>query len=174
MEPLSDASVEAMVPLMTTNRLVPRLVPAPLWGLSGARLLPRAEWRQIRLDALEAAAGACSVCGTARDKGMICDEEWTYSGGVALLTSVRIACPDCDAVTHIGSTGSRGYYAVARDHMARIDSITAIEADRLVEGQMAIWRQQSRQNWTIDVAPALLERYPQLAILVGLVGKARR
>lgn len=156
---------------METLRLVPRLVPAPLWGLSGSRLLKASQWKRIRLDALDAAGGACVVCGAARDKGMICDEVWSYTDGTALLTDVRIVCPDCNAVTHIGRTGTDGYYDVARDHMARVDEITPDDADQLIAERFAAWRVQSSQNWTIDVDPRLLERYPELAVLIGLTGQ---
>ncbi len=152
---------------MEALRLIPRLVPAPLWGLSGSRLLKASQWKRIRLDALDAAGGACVVCGAARDKGMICDEEWSYTDGVALLTGVRIVCPDCNAVTHIGRTGADGYYDVARDHMARVNGITPAEADERIAQRFDAWRLQSSQSWTIDVAPGLLERYPELALLVG-------
>jgi hypothetical protein len=99
---------------MTEPRLVPRLVPQPLWGLSAARLLPQSKWRRIRADAMDESGGACVVCGAAREKGMVGDEVWDYT---ATLVGVRIICPDCNAVTHFGSTNARGYAERALDHM---------------------------------------------------------
>jgi hypothetical protein len=148
-------------------RLVPRLVPRPLWGWSASRLLKAARWQRIRSDAMAAAGGACAICGVARDKGMIADEEWTYAGGTATLTGIRILCPACNAVTHIGNTSTRGYYDVARDHMALINGITAGDADRLIAAHLAEWQQRSAMTWMVAAAPELLSRYPELSILVG-------
>ena len=148
-------------------RLAPRLVPRPLWGISAARLLPRAKWQRIRIDALEASRGACVVCGAVREKGMIGDEEWDYGDGVATLVGVRMVCGDCDAVTHIGSTTRRGYAEVARDHMTRINGIAREEADQIIAMSFREWRARSARSWTVAVAPDLLDRYPELAVLNG-------
>jgi hypothetical protein len=116
---------------------------------------------------MAASNGTCSVCGAAREKGMIGDEEWDYRDGVAELTGVRIVCPDCNAVTHIGRTSSDGYYDVARDHMARVNGITPAEADMLVDEQGEIWLSRSKLSWVVEVAPDLLARHPDLGVLVG-------
>ena len=113
------------------------------------------------------------MCGVAREKGMIGDEEWNYSDQVATLTGVRIVCPDCNAVTHIGSTASRGFGDVAFDHMCRINGIKAAEAHRVVNASFDDWRERSLQDWTIAVAPELLARYPELAILDGARSRVR-
>ena len=152
---------------MTTPRLAPRLVPAPLWGWSAAQLLKGARWKRIRSDAIALSGGSCAVCGDAREKGMICDEEWTYAEGIATLTSLRIVCPDCDAVTHIGSTARRGYGDMARDHMCRVSSLSMAEADSIIDASFAEWRTRSAETWTVQVAPDLLARYPELATLAG-------
>jgi len=92
---------------------------------------------------MEAAAGACVVCGVAREKGMIGDEEWDYTDHLATLIGVRIVCPDCNAVTHIGSTASRGYGDVALDHMCLINGIEAAEAHRILGASFIEWRERS-------------------------------
>ena len=112
-----------------------------------------------------ASGGACVVCGAKRDKGMIADEVWDYRDGVAKLIAIRIVCPDCSAATHIGSTAGRGYGDVARDHMARVNGTSPREADRVVAAAMREWRALSRGTWTVAVAPELLDRYPELAVL---------
>lgn len=155
---------------MQERRLVPRLVPQPLWGISAARLLAGARWKRIRADAMEAAGGACVVCGVTREKGMIGDEEWEYADGIATLTGVRVVCPDCNAVTHIGSTGARGYGDVAREHMCRINAMKPAEADQIIEASFQQWRERSLLDWRIVVAPDLLARYTDLAILEGGYG----
>ena len=149
-------------------KLRPRLVPEPLWGLSAYRLLKQSQWLRIRRDALAAAAGTCAICGAVREKGTVCDEEWAYEGGVALLTGTRILCPDCNAVTHLGRTGLAGYGDVALEHMARVNGTTVRDAQKLTALQFEVWRQRSQGAWTVAVASDLLARYPFLEVLVGL------
>jgi hypothetical protein len=151
-------------------KLAPRLVPEPLWGVSAARLLAGVRWKRIRADAMEACGGVCVVCGATREKGMIGDEEWEYADCAATLIGVRIVCPDCSGVTHIGSSASRGYGEVARDHMAKVNGMTKSEANRVIDASFAEWRERSKQTWTVQVAPDLLTRYPELAELAGRMG----
>jgi hypothetical protein len=138
------------------------------------RLLPGSKWKAIRAEAVAAARGACVVCGEVREKGMIGDEEWLYEDGVATLTGVRLVCPDCNGVTHIGSTSARGYFDQARDHMAAVNGITADEADRLIDAAFREWSQRSRLTWRLAVSPDLLARFPELVVLeqVGPLGPA--
>lgn len=149
-------------------RLEPRLVPEPLWRISANRLLKRSQWQRIREDARSASANACSVCGAVREKGMVGDEEWSYEDGVALLTAIRIVCPDCSAVTHIGEADQAGYGQVARAHMCAINDISAVEAEAAISGALQEWRVRSSIRWTVKVAPSLLARYPELSALDGL------
>jgi hypothetical protein len=150
--------------------LSPRLVPEPLWRISGTRLLIRSQWKKIRQDALEACAGACSICGAVRER-MVCDEDWTYKDNVATLEGVQIICPDCNGVIHIGRTMSAGYGDVALEHLMRVNAIDVKEARLLISSALATWREQSMLNWTVAVSPHLLERYPALATLSGRIGQ---
>jgi hypothetical protein len=63
---------------MTGLRLVPELIPEPLWDLSAARLLERKSksWRSLRADALVAAENRCYACGFWAEGGKyrVCDE----------------------------------------------------------------------------------------------------
>ena len=154
----------SMVPL----KLVPRLVPRPLWGLSAKRLLKHTQWREMRTDALVKARNTCVVCGTSRETRMVCDEVWSYDEGIATLTELRILCPDCDAVVHIGQTSMRGFADVARDYMASVNGLPIAEADEIIDREFARWRELSKQSWRIAVAPDLLAKCPALAALVGL------
>jgi len=88
--------------------LLPRLVPRPLWGISGHRKLARSKWEQIRKVVIAEAHGACEVCGEKREKGMIVDEVWSYIPGQAFLSGLRLICPPCNDVTHAGNARSRG------------------------------------------------------------------
>lgn len=151
-------------------KLRPRLVPRPLWGVSAYRLLKRSEWQQIRRAALTAAANTCAMCCVVRYRGMVCDEDWSYVNGIALLREVQVVCPDCNAVIHFGRTNVAGYGQVALEHMARINGVTVEETVPLIDAAFAEWRERSQINWTVAIAPELLERYPELAALHALAG----
>lgn len=101
---------------------------------------------------------------------MICDEVWSYENGLATLTELRILCPGCDAVVHLGQTDVRGFGDVARDHMAAVSGLTVEEADQIIDGHFAQWRELSKQSWEVAVSPDLLATYPALGALVGLRG----
>lgn len=156
-------------------RLRPRLVPSPLWGVSAYKLLKRSDWERIRRAVLAEAENTCSVCGVARESRMRCDEDWEYdeATGIALLARLRILCPDCDAVTHIGFTGTRGYAEVAYEHMARVNSTSVREARAACGEAMLKWRRLSTRSWLVAVAPDLLEAHAELSILVGRTGAGR-
>lgn len=152
--------------------LVPELVPEPLWGLSGHRLLKRSAWKKIRTDILAEQEDTCAICGDRRDKRMVCHEAWNYDDAtaVATLNEFKIHCPDCDAVEHIGQTGVRGHREEAIEHMAKVNGTTADEAQRVVDDAFQTWKRRSRTPWRLDVAPGVLERFPELDCLVGLEG----
>jgi hypothetical protein len=60
-------------------RLVPALVPAPLWGRSVHQLLratPRGgDWKRLRADVVARAGGECHVCGQHEDRFMVCHSQ---------------------------------------------------------------------------------------------------
>jgi hypothetical protein len=159
--------------VMQRLKLAPRLVPKPLWGISAYRLLPARVWKRIRAEALEAAGGSCSVCGERREKGMVADEVWAYAGTVATLVEVRILCPDCNAVTHIGQAAISGYLDVARDHMAKVNGISRREAAQRFMVAAQVSKDMSGLSWSVAVAPDLLARYPELELVANAYPPAR-
>ena len=159
--------------------LVPELVPEPLWGLSGYRLLKRSIWNKIRKDILTEQDNTCAICGDRRDKRMVCHEAWSFDDehAVATLSRFEIHCPGCDAVQHIGQTGVRGHRDEAIEHMAKVNGTTADEAQRSVADAFQTWKRRSGTPWRVDVAPGVLGRFPELDRLVGLEsspGEGRR
>ena len=94
--------VETKTPL----KLVPNLVPKPLWGISAYRKLTRDSWRRIRQDALDAAGNRCEMCGVLPQQAgsLTCHEVWRYSEarGTATLARLEVHCAKCDSVTHMG------------------------------------------------------------------------
>ncbi len=153
--------------------LVPELIPGPLWGRSGSRMLPSARWRRIRAVELERAGSACEVCGRAVTKGLVAHERWSYStddAPTALLWSIRMQCRQCDAATHIGLADSQGRGRGARATLARVNGISMADVELLIEGAFERWAQLSScDSWRVDVHPPLLATHPDLRIVAGQV-----
>ncbi len=150
-------------------RLVPELVPRPLWGISAYRLLGRGRaWKTIRQAALEASDQQCSICGST-ETGLTCHERWDYDDrhGTATLVGFEIHCHRCDAVTHMGRAVANGFAEEAIATFCRVNRVTKQEAGKAFRSAMGEWHRRSEKEWTITVAGPLLEQYPQLAILSG-------
>jgi hypothetical protein len=155
------------------RRIEPGLVPTSLWLLSAYRLLPRPAWGRIRREVIEEFGGACTACGVVRDKGMVCDEVWSYDDDAngATLVRLRLLCRDCDVVNHLGFTRTRGYADVALAHMATVNGMTMNEVYEVEDAAFKTWAERSAHDWTTAVAPGLLERFPDLAVLDGLTAQ---
>lgn len=155
---------------MVVWKLRPRLVPEPLWGLSGRRLLKRSVWERLRGTILLASRSTCAVCGVSRESRMVCDEEWSYDddNGRSVLTGLRILCPDCDAVNHLGQTSLRGHADEAYEHMAHINGCSVEEAMAAAAEDFETWHRRSERSWSVSVLPGVLAMYPELAVLDGL------
>lgn len=157
---------------MSRLRLVPELVPSPLWGRSAARLLPTADWRRVRARHLAAVGPACEVCGRRQDKGLVCHERWLHDRPpTALLAALRMQCRMCDLATHVGLADSRGRGEPARIQLARVNRISRAEVELLIEGAYERHAALSaRTDWTVAVHDGLLAQHPELAALPALAG----
>jgi hypothetical protein len=147
-------------------KLMPHLVPKPLWGKSAANLLRRAVWERIRRDALEAARYACQVCFDATSVSALnCHELWDYDHerGTATLVGLRMQCRNCDSAVHMGRAVKRDFGNAAVAQLVKVNAIGAHEAKMLYRNAMDEWRQRNKKQWRIVVAKSLLERYPELA-----------
>ncbi|HUG87050.1 MAG TPA: hypothetical protein VMM13_20950 [Euzebya sp.] len=176
-------------------RHVPELVPSPLWGVSGSRLLPQPVWRRIRQRQVDRGGGWCEVCGSAQAKGLVCHEVWEYTvaddGGVlelastgaarrrsrhgtATLIGLRMQCRRCDQVTHYGLAESQGRGPQARAWLARLNGIDAELASAIVE--VAYERHAGLSAipvWDVVVRPSVAARHPELVEIAGPVGRRR-
>jgi len=154
---------------VSRERLRLALVPEPLWALSAYKRVSRKVWKQIRASALEETAGSCSVCGERRERGMVCHESWAYDDVTCTVTldGFKIECPDCNAVSHLGQTALRGFASQALAHLAAVNEISLREA--MAQAQLArdAWDRRSREEWVVRVAPMLLVRWAELAVLDG-------
>lgn len=148
-------------------RLVPHLVPKPLWRKSAANLLPRASWDLIRANVLSAAKNTCEVCKEQGDR-MSCHEVWRYDdeNGIATLTEFRMQCHKCDQVVHMGRTVKYGSGKAALIHLCRMNRLGPREGRAIYDEAMAVFKERSKKAWRIEVAKSLLKRYPQLVVLI--------
>jgi len=159
-------------------RLCPRLVPAPLWGLSLAtlsRLAPEAalaicDWCPEVVKRVHEywfsldRSGACTICGK---PGSEVDENWLYcltveessgfSGaklyrGVAYLQGLRLLCRDCHLAKHQGYAATRGKEKEALEQLAKVNGLTLEEAKKLVRQAFQVHTYiSSIRNWSIRV-----------------------
>lgn len=157
---------------------VPEMIPSPLWGISGFRLLPAEAWRAIRAAEVARAGGRCEVCGRPQARGLICHEVWDHriSGGppggqgVATLAGLRIQCRRCDEVTHYGLAESRGRGSRARAWLAELNGLVPELAGAVVEVMYERHATLSAvRRWTVTVSPALAERHPDLSVVARVI-----
>lgn len=157
-------------------RHIPELVPSPVWGLSGSRLLPQPVWRRIRQVEVDRTGSRCEVCGRLQAKGLICHEVWEYTTtaghGAATLRTLRMQCRRCDQVTHYGLAESRGQGPQARAWLARLNGIDAELATAIVE--VAYERHAGLSaipTWDIVVDPSVAARHPELTAIERTVSR---
>jgi hypothetical protein len=152
-------------------RLIPHLVPKPLWGKSAAQLFKgkgRAVWKRIRTEALQVALNACQVCSDATPESVLnCHELWEYDDehATATLVGLRIQCRNCDCAVHMGRAEKQGFLDVAIAQLCKVNGIGEPEAMTLYRRAKGVWSQRNKKQWRIVVAKPLLERYPELAVL---------
>jgi hypothetical protein len=153
------------------NRIMPELVPAPLWGRSASKMLRgRAAWKVIRQDALSQAQECCSICGSGEGQ-LSCHDKWQYDDKkcTATLAGFEVHCANCDSVVHAGRAIKLGYGEIVVSHLAAINGWNAKRAIEVLQEAMDVWRNRSAKDWSIVVAPALLKRYPALTALPSFV-----
>jgi hypothetical protein len=140
-------------------------VPQPLWGISGHKLLKSAWARRIRPQVVAEAEGRCTCCG-GKTKLMFAHEEWDYddSSGVATVTGLTLICQDCNSVTHFGRLPSE-YDEQALQHLASVNGIKREEAETLRREAFGVWARRSAREWTVEVSPEVVARYPDMGDL---------
>lgn len=163
----------------TVPKLMPHLVPKPLWGKSAAQLFKgkgHGVWKRIRSDALQVAPNACQVCSEpGPDSTLNCHELWDYDDehSTATLVGLRIQCRNCDCAVHMGRAEKHGFLDVAIAQLCKVNGITEPEAIRLYRRAKGVWSQRNKKQWRIVVAKRLMEQYPELAALEQTGGGAQ-
>jgi hypothetical protein len=130
-------------------KLLPGLVPEPLWGKSVCNVLRntgcRSAWEKLRGTVLEESSNKCHYCSASYESHMVCHEVWEYDdlNGVATLVELLIVCRDCNSVLHVGMSlvigSKRGKSEIvdrgeqALQHLRKVNRITRKEARKLVD-----------------------------------------
>lgn len=158
-------------------RLVPELVPRPLWGRSAHRMLARrVAWaKKIRPDALAKAKNCCSICGSTGEGPLTCHDKWRYDDktATAKLVGFEIHCGKCDAATYSGRLMNKGLPKEveidALQHFCSVNRCTPKDFRCVLASAMDEWHKRSERQWTVKVAAPLIKRYPELAALPDFV-----
>lgn len=97
---------------------------------------------------------------------MFAHEEWEYddANGVATVVGVALLCQDCNSVTHFGRVPSE-YDEHVLAHFARVSGVTADEVKAQLREAKRVWMRRSLRPWIVAVAPAVAERFPDMAKL---------
>lgn len=138
------------------QKVVPELIPAPLWGMSLANLANRrlrwsAVWRKIREHELRRSEGRCDYCGS--QIGLTVHEVWEYDDErhVQALVGFRVSCRACALVSHMGFASVQGLQADAIKHLMRINRLPYAEASEIVKRAFRTWEERSAwPSWTQD------------------------
>jgi hypothetical protein len=149
--------------LKLSHRLVPELVPRPLWGISAPRALKKSTaWKTIRKETLSEVGDRCQFCNA--DARLECHDKWEYDDKecVATLVGFEIRCKACHFATHIGRAMQLGLLHEAAAQLCKVNGCTASDVDGMVDAAMSLWKKRNEKRWTVVVVPALLKRYPRL------------
>jgi len=157
---------------LASYRLIPELVPEPLWGKSAYKMLGgRAAWKKrIRPDALTKSDNRCGICESAEER-LICHDKWQYDDKAATATLIdfEIHCSACDSVTHFGrlaaGIGLEEALQIVVPHLCKINQCTADKAVQIMLDAGTIFNKHSQKKWKVMVAAALVKMYPELADL---------
>lgn len=137
-------------------KLIPELVPAPLWGKSLANLARKSIkynrlWRAIQRKELMRSGGRCEYCGSTI--GLSVHEVWDYDDikCVQKLIGFKVSCKHCSLVNHFGFASVNELDDVAFEHFMQINSLSRKEAEKLISEAFKIWQKRSSyKNWSQD------------------------
>ena len=153
-------------------QIVPEMVPEPLWGRSVHKMLGnKAIWKkEIRGNTLADSNNCCSICKSGEGR-LTCHEKWGYDDkqSLATLLGFQIHCSNCDLVVHAGRAFKLGYGETVISHLCVMNKCDTEQAVAVIKEAMDVWTKRSAKNWIIEVAPNLVERYPELAALPHFV-----
>lgn len=149
-------------------KLLPVLIPRPLWGINAHGLLAWESWQQIRQNTFSRDMHCCVICS---HKGRLeCHEVFEYddAAGIAILVRLESRCGDCHDCNHLGRLKVKEpeKFKDALRRIARINGMRPPEVIQLVKDAFQLHKTRTRP-WQVKVAEELLGSYPELIRLEG-------
>lgn len=149
-------------------KLIPVLIPKPLWGVNAHNLLEGQCWQNIRRNTFLRSDYCCVICQ--RKKPLECHEVFKFDDekGVAVLLRLEGRCEDCHACNHLGrlkKVNPKGFKR-ALAYIGFVNQITPQVVIRIVGEAFDVHKSRTRP-WEMKVDPELLQIYPQLKRLEG-------
>lgn len=152
----SKSAVQEDKKLSKRLKIVPELIPLPLWGKSLATVAyydikAREIWKKIRVSVFSAAHEHCEVCGS---RAEVVHEVWEYDDlrNVQKLVGFKALCQMCNLVVHLGFANVHGVNNVAIEHLCKVNGITSEEAKTLIQASFEEWRRRSFRSWEQDLS----------------------
>ena len=133
------------------------LVPSTAWYSNLRNKIPKEEWDKIRKQSYADSNHKCAICDA--DEKLNCHEIWEYDDKkhIQKLKGFIALCDDCHMIKHIGFAGiqaSKGLLDMNKlvEHFMKINSINREEFDKHHEESFKVWRERSKNKWTIELA----------------------
>jgi hypothetical protein len=149
-------------------KLLPVLIPKPLWGINAHSLIGGSAWQRMRRDTFLRDKHCCVIC---QQQGPLeCHEVFLYDDatGTAVLTKLESRCAECHSFNHLGrlrKVDPQGFKR-ALVCIGRINDIGSEEVILLVKNAFSLHKNRTRP-WQLKVTEDLLKPYPELKRLVG-------
>lgn len=163
------------MPFKNNPKLLPVLIPRPLWGVNAHRLLDRQQWSKIRRNIFSRDNHRCVICEALGQ--LECHEVFTFddAAGVAMLVKLESRCPDCHDCHHLGRLKKHNPTAFkqALKRIAGLNGMTPAEVIALVKKAFEVHAKRTRP-WEMKVVAELLQEYPELKKLEGCYAPAVR
>ena len=130
------------------------MIPSTCWFSNLSSELTPNEWTLIKKKASARAGYCCEICAGRGPKWPVeCHERWAFntSTRVQTLLGVSALCPDCHEVTHFGFARVQDRDAVAKQHLMKINSWTATQANQHIDDADELWlKRSSVEDWKLD------------------------
>ena len=156
-------------------KLLPVLIPKPLWGINAHNLLVGECWQRMRRDTFLRDKNRCVICG--EQKPLQCHEVFSFDDaeGIAVLTKLESRCEVCHDCNHLGRLYKTDpdAFKSALAYLGVINQLDPPDVIRLVKEAFRLHKTRTRP-WEMRVAQELLRCYPELKRLEGHYSAAHK
>jgi hypothetical protein len=117
-------------------------------------ILTKTQWDVIRRRAYKEAGHMCEVCGgRGMNHPVECHEEWEYNDitHTQTLMGVKVLCPDCHGVKHLGLAATLGKMEYTRKHLIKVNGWDVGETNKYIKGVWERFEKRSQHPWDVVV-----------------------